>query len=83
MSNSGKWLRVRVTDLRTGKNKTNVRIPAGLADFGIKMAAKFAPAAVEGLDMNQLSAAVKSGGESKMVDVEDVEKGERVEVFVE
>jgi len=83
MSNSGKWFRVRVTDLRTGKSKTNVKIPVGLADFGMQMAARFAPASVEGLDMNQLIAAVKSGGEELLVDVEDEEKGEHVEIFVE
>ncbi len=83
MSNSSKWFRVRVTDLRTGKSKANVKIPASLADLGMKMAARFAPAAVEGLDMNQLSAAIQNGGEAKMVDVEDEEKGEHVEVFIE
>ncbi len=83
MSNSAKWLRVRVTDLRTGKSKANVKIPASLADFGMKMAARFAPTAMEGLDMNQLSAAIKNGSEAKMVDVEDEEKGEHVEVFIE
>jgi len=72
-----------VTDLKTGKSKTNVKIPASLADFGMKMAAKYAPDSVEGLDMNQIIATMKSGGEGKLVDVEDEEKGEHVEIFVE
>lgn len=80
---TGRWFRVRVTDLKTGKSKANVKIPAGLADFGMKMAAKFAPVDLEGLDMNQLIAAMKSGGEGKLVDVEDEEKGEHVEIFIE
>ena len=83
MSNSGKWFRVRVTDLKTGKSKTNVKIPANLAEFGMKMAAKFAPADVAGLDWDQILAAIQAGGEGKMVDVEDEEKGEHVEIFVE
>jgi hypothetical protein len=83
MSNSAKWFRVRVTDLKTGKSKANVKIPANLADFGMKMAAKFAPADVAGLDMDQILAAIQAGGEGKMVDVEDEEKGEHVEIFVE
>ena len=82
MSNSGKWLRVRVTDLRTGESKANIKIPISLADFGMKMAARFAPSAIEELDMNQILAAMKSGGEEKLVDVEDEEKGEHVEVFI-
>lgn len=86
MSNSGTWLRVRVTDLRTGESKANVRIPASLADLGMKMAARFMPSGVDGLDMNQIIAAMKSGGEETdfvWVDVEDKEKGEHVEIFIE
>jgi hypothetical protein len=80
---SGKWFRVRVTDLRTGKRKVNVNIPLGLVDVGIKMGAKFAPAGLEGLDMQQIIAAIKQGGEGKIVDVEDEDSGEHVEVFIE
>jgi hypothetical protein len=83
MSNTGKWLRVRVTDLQTGKSKANVRIPVSLADFGMKMAAKYAPDSLIDLDMNQIMAAVKDGSDGLLVDVEDEEKGEHVEVFVE
>ena len=83
MSNSGTWLRVRVTDLKTGESKANVKIPASLADFGMRMAARFMPSGVDGLDMNQIIAAMKSSGEEKLVDVEDEEKGEHVEIFIE
>lgn len=83
MSNSAKWLRIRVTDLKTGKSKANVKIPASLANFGMKMATKYAPESIEGLDMDQIMDAVRNGGEGKLVDVEDEEKGEHVEVYVE
>lgn len=82
-STSGKWFRVRVTDLKSGKRKVNVNIPLGLVDVGLKMGAKFAPAGLEGLDANQIIAAIKTGGEGKIVDVEDEEDGEHVEVFIE
>lgn len=80
---SGKWFRVRVTDLKTGKRKVNVNIPLGLVDVGLKMGAKFAPAGMEELDVHQIIAAIKSGTEGKIVDVEDEEDGEHVEVFIE
>lgn len=83
MSNPSKWFRIRVTDLQTGKSKANVKIPVSLANFGMKMAAKYAPDAVEDLDMNQIIAAMKDTGEDVLVDVEDEEKGEHVEIFVE
>jgi hypothetical protein len=82
-STQGRWFRVRVTDLKTGKRKVNVNIPLGLVDVGLKMGAKFAPAGLEGMDMKQILAAIKAGGEGKVVDVEDEEDGEHVEIFVE
>ena len=83
MSDSDKWLRIRVTDLTTGKPKTNVKIPASLANFGMRMAARFAPNDVQGLDMDEIIAVMQSGGDAKLVDVEDEEKGERIEVYFE
>jgi hypothetical protein len=83
MSNSGKSLRVRVTDLKTGKSKANVRIPMGMVNFGLKMGARFAPAELEGVDLDQIRVAIESGGTGQIVDVEDEEKGEHVQVFVE
>ena len=82
MSNSGKWFRVRVTDLKSGKSKTNVRIPLGMVDFGLKMGAKFAPDELEGIDLREIQRAIESNESGMLVDVEDEEKGEHVQVFV-
>lgn len=83
MSNSAKWFRVCVTDLKTGKSKANVTLPMGVVNFGLKMGAKFAPADLEGVDLDEIKLAIESGGTGKIVDVEDAEKGEHVQVFVE
>lgn len=82
MANSGKWLHVRVTDLKTGQSKANVRIPVSLANFGMKMAARYGAAGVEDMDMDQILAELEESGEMKFVEVDDEEKGEHVEVFI-
>lgn len=79
---SGRWFRVRVTDLQTGKSKVNVNIPMGLVNVGIKMGARFAPE-MEGFDLAQLADLASSGATGKLIEVEDTEDGERVEIFVE
>lgn len=79
---SARWFRVRVTDLRTGKNKVNVNIPMGLVNVGLKMGARFAPE-MEGVDLDQINEMVKAGATGKLVEIEDQEDGERVEIFVE
>jgi hypothetical protein len=81
-ASSARWLRVRVTDIPTGKQKTNVTIPIGLMDVGIRLGARYAPDKT-GVDMNTLQAAVKRGLQGKIMDVEDNEGNERVEIFVE
>ena len=77
-----RWFRVRVTDLQTGKSKVNVNIPMGLVNVGIKMGARFAPE-MEGVDLANLAELVRSGATGKLVEVEDLEDGERVEIFIE
>jgi len=75
-------LRVRITDLRTGKTKVNVNIPMGLVNVGVKLGARFAPTG-SGVDYEEIMAAIKSGASGKLADVEDVESGEHVEIWVE
>ena len=79
---SAKQFRVRVTDLTTGRNKVNVNIPMSLVNVGLKMGARFAPE-VEGINFDEVMAAIKSGSQGKIVDVVDDEGGERVEIYVE
>ena len=81
-SSSPRWFRVRVTDMGSGRNKVNVNIPMGLVNVGIKMGARFAPE-MEGMEYEQIMAAIKSGQQGKIMDVTDDESGERVEIFVE
>ncbi|MBI4732992.1 MAG: hypothetical protein HY781_12865 [Chloroflexi bacterium] len=77
-----KWLRVRVTDLHTGRSKATVQIPLALMDAGMKIGAHFAPE-IDGVNMDQLMAALRSGMTGKIIDATDDEDGEHVEIFVE
>jgi SHOCT-like protein len=77
-----RWLRVRVTDVNTGRSKATVQIPLGLLDAGMKIGAHFAPE-VEGVDMKELMDALRSGMTGKIIDVIDEKDGEHVEIFVE
>lgn len=82
-SGSGaKWLRIRVTDMNTGRQKVSVNLPIGLVSVGAKIAAKFAPEA-ESLEVNQIVEAIRSGAQGKIIDVLDDEDGEHVEIYVE
>jgi hypothetical protein len=77
-----RWFRVRVTDLETGKSKVNVNLPMSLVEVGTRMGARFAPE-LEDMDFHDIIEQVKSGAQGKIVEVEDLEGGERVEIYVE
>jgi hypothetical protein len=81
-SRDPRLLRVRITDLNTGKSKVNVNIPMSLVNVGIKLGARFAPESA-GVDYEEIVSAIKSGASGKLVDVEDAESGEHVEIWVE
>lgn len=79
---AGHWLRIRVTDIVTGRSKASVQIPLGLIDAGMKIGAHFAPE-VEGVDMSYVMDALRSGMTGKIIDVTDDEDGEHVEIYVD
>jgi hypothetical protein len=83
LSASGaKWLRVRVTDVNSGRSKATVQIPISLMEAGMKIGAHFAPE-IDGVNMDELMNAMRSGMTGKIIDVTDDEDGEHVEIFVE
>ena len=75
-------LHVRITDLDSGKTKVNVNIPMGLVNVGIKLGARFAPSSTN-INYDEIMDAIRSGASGRLVDVEDLESGEHVEVWVE
>jgi hypothetical protein len=83
LSASGaKWLRVRVTEINTGRSKASVQIPISLMEAGMKIGAHFAPE-IDGVNMDELMEALRSGMTGKIIDVTDDVDGEHVEIFVE
>lgn len=78
----GRYLRIRVSNLDSGREKVNVNIPMNLVNVGLRMGARFAPE-MEGFDFNEIIAAIRSGARGKIIDVTDQESGEQVEIYVE
>ena len=76
------WFRVRVTDMETGRTKVNVNLPFSLVRAGLKIGARFSPE-VDEIDWEEVIGAIDEGAMGRLVDVEDMESGEKVEVFVD
>jgi 2,3-bisphosphoglycerate-independent phosphoglycerate mutase len=76
-----RYMRVRVTEVASGKTKVSVNLPLGLVDAGLNIASNFMPDM--GKDAaSEISAAINEGLTGKIVDVMD-EDGEHIEIFIE
>ena len=77
------WLRVRVTDMASGKTKVNVKLPLKLVNAGVNIAAQFTPDMDLDSIMNAINSAINDNLIGKIVDVIDDEDGEHVEIFID
>ena len=77
-----RWLRVRVSDLASGRQRVAVNLPLSWVAVGLRIGAKYSPE-VAGLDAAELMAAIEAGEVGQVVDVEDMDDGQRVQVFIE
>ncbi len=80
---SNQMLRVRVTDMSTGKTKVNVNVPMKLVDAGLNIAAQFTPEMENAQMMEAVKEALTENMTGKIVDVIDEEDREHVEIFIE
>jgi hypothetical protein len=77
-----KRLRVRVVE--DGHPTVNVKVPIGVAKWGMKMAQAFSPEMKDAnLDWDSITAIIQEGEQGKIVEVEDEIDHKTVEVWVE
>ena len=77
-----KLLRVRVVE--DGHPTVNVKVPIGVARWGMKVAQAFSPEMKDAnLDWESITAIIQEGEQGKIVEVEDEVNHKTVEVWVE
>jgi hypothetical protein len=76
-----RYFRVRVTDQRSGRLRTNVSVPIGMIGFGLGFARRFRH--IPGVEtVDDLFDAVRAGRRGTIFDVAN-DSGERVEIFID
>jgi hypothetical protein len=80
-SDRARWFRVRVTDQRTGRTRTNVSVPIGMVGFGLGFARRFRNIPGVGA-VDDLFEAVRAGRRGMIFAVSS-EDGERVEILID
>lgn len=77
-----RWFRIKVSDLHSGRERVNIRLPVTMLATGMKMGARFSPQ-IDGVDPQRLVAMVQSGQVGKIIDVTDQNDGEHIEISIE
>ena len=81
-----KWIKIRVMTM-DDRVKTKVNLPISLVDIGLKLGTAYAPQMMDvGLNKIHIKAvmeAVKNGAQGKIAEIEDEERQEKVEIYVE
>ena len=77
-----RWFRVRVFNLDTQQPKVTVNLPMSWVQVGLSMGSRFVPE-MDGLNWQEIAGALNDDTIGKIVEVEDMEKRERVEIYVE
>lgn len=80
---ASKMLRVRVTDMGSGKTKVHVNLPMRLVDAGLNIASHYVPDMEDGQMMDAIKEALSENMSGKIVDAFDEEDGEHVEIFID
>jgi len=80
-------LRVRVSELGTGRTRAQVNIPLDLVDLGLRWAARSVNRRIRigeiEIDPKRLSAAVRRGDVGRLLDYTDDDENARVEIILE
>jgi len=84
-SEPGKALKIKVSDKYSGAVKVNMGVPLGFARFlkDLIPAKERARIESQGVDLDAVFANLDSGVRGKLVDVEDVQDGQLIEIWIE
>jgi hypothetical protein len=78
----GRWLRIRVNELSTGKLRVAVNLPLSWVEVGLQIGKRYS-ADVPDIAWDEVVQAIESGASGRIIEVEDLEDNQRVVIFVE
>lgn len=79
----GRWLRIHVSDLSTGRSRVRINVPLGLMRFGLRIGAHFTDELDDELARDVIAALEEGAIDGTLVEVENEEDNERVHIFVD
>lgn len=78
-----RWLKIRVSELTSGRNKVNITLPLGFVGFGLGIARRFGAEFDDEGNISEMWELIKQGERGVLVDVEDDEDNEHVQIYLD
>jgi len=78
-----RWLKIRVRELTTGRNRVSVTLPIGLVSFGLGIARRFGADFDDDQRVDEIWHLIKEGQRGMLIDVEDEEDNEQVQIYLD
>lgn len=78
-----RWLKIRVRDLSSDRNKVSVSIPLGFISFGLGIARRFGADLDDSGNIDEMWQMIKTGERGVLVDVQDEEDNEHVQIYLD
>lgn len=81
----GKFLKVKVWDMNKEKLKVNVTVPLSLVKWGMKFVPEKAQVKMreQNIDMESITEAIDKDLSGRIAEVDDEEKNQHIEVYIE
>ncbi len=79
---ANRTLRVKVIDIASGRQKVNVTVPTTLLSVGVKLGAQLLPR-TSAAAISDIQHLIEAGKRGRIYELQDLEEGERIEIFVE
>ena len=77
------WLRIRVRDLDTGRNKVNISLPLGIVEMGLGLARRFGADFGDEYNIDEMWQMIKEGERGVLIDVEDEDDNQHVQISID
>lgn len=78
-----RWLKIKVSELSTGRGKVNITLPMGFVGFGLGIARRFRADFDNEGNIDEMWNLIKQGERGVIVDVEDEEDNEHVQIYLD
>lgn len=79
---AARWVRIRVTELKSNRDRVRISIPVSMVRAGLWLGSRFSNS-LDATTVRSLAEMLDHANEGTLLEVEDLEEGERVHIYLD